>query len=242
MKELRDTTHRRYLSSGKKPLVDHEMCNRAFTDNELRSFLSVVHNKEDKACFVLMATLGLRENEVIRLRGRDLQGGSITVPASKGGCAGVYKLPPGVLESIPVCGPKERIFMATNLWGKPRASNKAAIHALARRFRAYCNEAGLDDIYLHTKPCGKAGTENPRFRLSLHSFRRYAIRRFLLSSGSLILASKFARHRNVVTTLQYLKGFMPQSEVNRYMDGMSALERPAPQEQTMTIPRVAFMP
>jgi integrase len=61
-------------------------------------------------------------------------------------------------------------------------------------------------VYLHTAPCGVIKKSQPRHRLTLHSFRHYAIQRFHAACKDPDLARRFARHKNQANTNTYLEG------------------------------------
>ena len=68
-------------------------------------------------------------------------------------------------------------------------------------FEKYVKKAKLSEIY------GYAATGNPRalHRLSTHSLRHYAITNFVRKNqGNAVLASSFARHSNLQTTMTYI--------------------------------------
>ena len=71
-------------------------------------------------------------------------------------------------------------------------------------FRQYVQKANLDEIYDTTQePDGH--TIRRLHLLSTHSLRHYAITKFAkMSNGNLLLASKFARHREPHTTMTYI--------------------------------------
>jgi integrase len=187
--ELRHTTKKRFISGHPKKC---ELVERGFTDAELARFLDVVKCPIDRACFMFMAVLGLRPCEVSAMRGRDLEGDQLRIPARKGGRAATLRIPPPLLQLIPCAGPDEPIF---------RRSPKN----LRDRFNKYRAEANLNEQYMITEPCGKAGTCNRRFRITLYSLRHYAIQRIYMESKDPDLARRFARHKKLETTLEYFK-------------------------------------
>lgn len=159
---------------------------RGLTDDEFLRFMDVVDDPIDRLCFLLIATLGLRPNELERLK---IEGNQLHIPSSKGGYASTMPLPPWLLNRLHKVGV-----------GRLRSQK-----ALRDRFRVYRNNAGLDEVYMRTLPCGRFGSENRRFRITIYSLRHYAIQRFYLKSKDLDLTRRFARHRHTETTEVYLK-------------------------------------
>ncbi|MDD5340176.1 MAG: site-specific integrase [Candidatus ainarchaeum sp.] len=169
-----------------------ELIEKAFTDQELAQLLEVVDDPQDRLCYMALALLGLRVGELAQLRGRDLQGDELRITASKGSFSGLLRLPPALLEMIPPRRPGELLFSRT-------------AKQLRDHFGRYRHEAGLDQIYCYTEPGGRARHRNPRYRLSLHSLRHYAIQRVYNATRDPDLARRFARHRKLQTTLGYFK-------------------------------------
>lgn len=188
-KELRAVQKERFISGRGRQC---ELVELAFTDEELERFMEAVDNPMDKICYTLMSVLGLRVGELCALRGEALEGDQLRIPTLKGGHGAVIRLPSSLLSLIPCVGPKERIFPITT-------------KTLRERFRKYRAKAGLNEVYMTTEPCGKARIRNRRFRLSLHSLRRYAIWNIYKLKKDPDLARRFARHKHLQTTLEYFK-------------------------------------
>lgn len=189
-KEMAATIKERFIS-GRPPKT--EMVERGFSESEFIQFMDVVDDEEDWRCFMLMATLGLRVGELAMLRGRDLEGDQLRITTLKGGYASVIRLPPQTLALLPQVAQDELMF-------------KRSTKMLRDRFARYRAKSGLTGIYIYTQPCGHGRqTRNPRYRLSLHSLRHFAIQRVYSETKDADLARRFARHRHMETTEQYLK-------------------------------------
>jgi integrase len=184
-----------------------ELVERGFTEEELVEFLAAVDDDKYTTIFTLMAALGLRASEVAALRGRDLEGDQLRIMSRKGGFGAMVRLPSSLLSLFPACGPQELIFGVTS-WG------------LRLKFNHWRKKAGLDEVYLHTKPCGAGMGPRPCYRLSLHSLRHYAIQKFCRLSRDPDLTRRFARHRHQETTERYLQKTRKE-EVELVLEGMA---------------------
>lgn len=189
-KEMIAITKKRFIS-GRPP--KSELVERGFTEAEFLRFMDVVDDDEDRRCFMLMAMLGLRVGELAMLRGRDLEGDQLRITTLKGGYASVIRLPPPILALLPLGGQDAPMF-------------NRSTKVLRARFAHYRAKAGLTDVYLYTEPCGHGKqVRNPRYRLSLHSLRHFAIQRLYSATKDADLARRFARHRHMQTTERYLR-------------------------------------
>lgn len=170
-----------------------ELVERGFTDEEFARFMSHVRDEEARCAFLLMATLGLRVGELLALRPSDIQGDCLYVRALKGSYSAYIKLPKGILACL-----KGRCNGSDRLYPMLRKT-------LQSRFAEARKAAGLDEVYMLTKPCGPQATKNRRYRLSIHSLRHYAIQRFYHMTNNPDLTRAFARHRSIMSTQIYMK-------------------------------------
>lgn len=187
-KEISQTRKARFIENH-EPRV--EGIERAFTDDELNRFLSVVGDPVYKSAYLVMATLALRPSECANLRGKDLVGDKLRVSGAKGGFSGYFALPEWLLRQIPNCAQDDYLFPSAKM--------------LRGHFAECRKNAGLDECYLFTEPCGRHNVQNRRYRLSMHSFRHYAIQRFFNMTGDVWKTRAFARHRHLESTEQYMK-------------------------------------
>lgn len=153
--------------------------------------MAAVDSDEDRAVFILMASLGLRVGELAALEGKDLEGERLRISGAKGGFSGYLRLPPGLLSILPQRSPGERLF--------PNSKK------LRRRFALYRAKSGLLEVYALGEPGGRARTRRPLYRLSLHSLRHYAVQRVMRLTRDPDLARRFARHKKLETTLRYFR-------------------------------------
>ena len=81
---------------------------------------------------------------------------------------------------------------------------------------------GLDEVYdISEESNGR--TARQLHRLTTHSLRHYAITRFARSTnGNVVLASRFARHRNMSTTSRYIS--TDKKELYEVIDAISVSE------------------
>jgi len=186
-KALCRARERRFPRTGLKV----ETVERGFTDKEFLQFMSCIDVQEDKAVFMLIATLGLRVGELAALKGRDIEGDMLRIHGSKGGYSAHLHLPPALLSIIPEKDPEENLFSPSK--------------EIRRRFARYRAQAGLTEVYAFGEPGGRAGTRRPLYRLSLHSLRHYAIQSVMRITKDPDLARRFARHKKLDTTLRYLR-------------------------------------
>ncbi len=106
-KELKAVLKARY-DCGKPP--KNENVEHGFTLEEFRRLLDAVPEGEFRDAFTLIGILGLRPNELVRLRGRDVLGGRLLIPSSKGGFELDLHLPPALLSLIPASEEDEKLF------------------------------------------------------------------------------------------------------------------------------------
>ena len=192
-KIVNEAKNRRYDTDRrpKNAMVEH-----GFQAEEFRRFMSVVEDPKDRLMFLLIAVLGLRPNEAARLKGRDIMGDKLLIPASKGGYEADLRLPWAILRLLPAVGPDE------SLLGMSRA-------AMARRFRKYRKLAGFEEIYGRGKPGGRNGRqERQLFAHSLKSLRYTGAQMVRKMTKDILLASRLLRHRDIRTTVKYLEKYM----------------------------------
>lgn len=76
---------------------------------------------------------------------------------------------------------------------------------LNKQFGITRKKAGLTEIYGYTKPNGNKMIPKPQYILSSHSFRHSAITRFYNNNNKdIVLTQKFARHKDIKSTLVYI--------------------------------------
>jgi integrase len=66
-------------------------------------------------------------------------------------------------------------------------------------------DSGLDYAYRYSEEMYSGRKERPLYRITTHSLRHYAITKFAKSTnGNIVLTSRFARHADPSTTMQYI--------------------------------------
>lgn len=197
-KEILKVMRRRFVSGKSKGLknasVEHGM-----TESELRHFLQFVDDGEFRTIFLLIAILGLRPNELVRLRGRDCIHGKLLIPASKGGYELDLRLPGALISLVPHVGPDERIFLG-------RFTPKHAKKVIGQRFRQYRAMAGMEEIYGWSEAGGRNGKQiRPLYRFSLKSFRYTGGQMVEALTGRRADAQRLWRHKNSSTSDIYAR-------------------------------------
>lgn len=189
MKKLRQTIHDRYR---KNETNTCETVERAFSEEEFAKFMSAVKDPLHRACFIVMATLGLRVGELTSLKGKDLDREELIIDSTKGSYKARFRLPEPILRIIRATEEEDHLFPITNA-------------QLRKVFSMYRAKVGLDRVYLYTAPCGQRNRRNKRYDLTLHSFRHYAIQKAYSSCKDPDLVRRLARHKHLETTLRYFR-------------------------------------
>jgi integrase len=194
------TTTRQALYHGRfavKKAQKNEHVEHGMTLEEFRRFLAVVDDDEFRGIFTLIGLLGMRPNEIIRLRGRDVLGKRLLIPSSKGGYELDLELPDSLLRLIPAAGPGERVFLR-------RFAPKTALGKIGTMFRAYRERAGLFEIYGYSEPCGRNGEQvRPLNRFSVKSLRYTGGQLVKEITGDSDLSRRLWRHRDPKTSIRY---------------------------------------
>lgn len=185
--------------------------NKAFTDEELVRFLNFLDDPRAILLFTFQAVLGLRIGEAVRVHIKDinLKTKDLRIDTEKGKRTDYLPIPPELFAKTldfvtqyetDICSHQGYLFWA-DFYPKrnkcPYLSSNHARNIFARAVR----KSKLDETYAIAE--GKI----PKLlhRLTTHSLRHYAVTNFAKkNNGNIMLASKFARHRNVNTTMIYV--------------------------------------
>ncbi len=207
---LSEARKRRFLRS-KRP--KYGSMNKGFTEEELERFFSVIDDPKAHLLFSFQAILGLRIGEAVRVNIQDinLKTRELRIFTEKSGKTDYLLIPEKLFEVAlryiaafekEIAAYKGYLFFSI---GKGRRTQESKPHITTQTarfvFRDYMKKAKLAEVYGYSVGAG------PRqlYRLSPHSLRHYAITNFCRKNGgNAVLASKFARHTNLQTTMVYI--------------------------------------
>jgi integrase len=207
---LSEARKRRFLRS-KRP--KYGSMNKGFTQEELERFFRFVECPKLRLLFAYQATLGLRIGEAVRLNISDfnLRTQELRIFTEKSGKTDFLLVPAklfgGTMEyisayekEISACRGYLFFSLAPGNRG-PTTQPFLATGTVRKHFRDIAEKAGLGEHYGY-----RYGEKaHPLHRLTTHSLRHYAITNFSRkNNGNVTLASKFARHSNLQTTMTYI--------------------------------------
>lgn len=195
------------LARPRKPKAYQTESTKAYTDDEMQRLLSAVAEKadggsvvakRDYALLLIYFLTGLRRNEVITLRGKDVEfddGVMILRHKQKGGKYAGRELRDeaavkALLEYLRAAGRDKVLGTASPLWtrhdlaGRPGA--QLSSHALARNLKQYAAAAGVKDARLHR---------------TRHTFARIVGE----ATGSMAETQEALDHEDAGTTRAYVK-------------------------------------
>jgi integrase len=196
------------LARPKAPRAYQTESTKALSDEELRALLAVVRSraqdpsavtaKRDYALLLLYVLTGMRRQELISLRGRDVElrdDALILSGRVKGGdYVGREVRDPVVRSALldylrasdrpDVLGSERPLWTRHDRAGKPGAPLTS--HAFALNMKVYAGEAGIKDFHLHQ---------------TRHTFARLVAER----TGSIIETQDALGHRNPATTRVYVR-------------------------------------
>jgi integrase/recombinase XerD len=186
-----------YQTGSTKSLTDEEM-NRLLVAVKSKAEAGSVVAKRDYALLLLYFLTGLRRNELISLRGTDVelkQGGLILKYRRKGGKYGARE----VLDATAVRALVEYLRVSDRmnvpesdrpLWTRHdragRTGTPLSSHSFVKNLKAYADEAGIKHIHLHQ---------------TRHTFARI----FSEDSGSMTETQEALDHEHVGTTRAYVQ-------------------------------------
>jgi integrase len=187
--------------------------NKGFTEEELEAFFSVIDEPKAHLLFSFQAILGLRIGEAIRVNVNDinLRSRELRIFTEKSKKTDYLLIPEKLFDAIlRYIGSYEEdiakadgflFFSFTN--GRRTETTEPHITSETARkmFVQYARKAKLDQVY------GYSVGSSPKslYRLSTHSLRHHAITNFCRKNGgNVVLASKFARHTDLQTTMVYV--------------------------------------
>ncbi len=210
---LRKIFAKRFRTTRKTP--KYGSLNKAPTELELEHFLRNVPNYKFGLLFKYQAFLGLRIGEVCKLHMHNInfEKRELTIKTEKANKIDSLLIPLDLFkETVEYITKNEASIKASNgyIFFKDNDNNNNGLLHIdtnyARRvFRDVCKKCDLDVIYDYSEELYQNHRPRPLHRLTTHSLRHYAITRFAKSTnGNVVLASRFARHSNVTTTMRYI--------------------------------------
>jgi integrase len=207
---LSDARKRRFLRS-RKP--KYGSMNEGFTEEELERLFRFVDDPKFRLMFSYQAVLGLRIGEAVKLNVKDinLKTKELRIFTEKSDKTDFLLIPDKLFESTLeyIAAYEQDIALAKGfVFFSLRNGNRkpgTEPHLTSTTVRSYLMEvtkkAGLDEFYAYRY--GKKA--HPLRRLTTHSLRHFAITRFSRrNNGNVVLASRFARHTNMQTTMTYI--------------------------------------
>jgi len=155
--------------------------------------LTTAHGLRDRAILLLLARLGLRAGDVVRMTFDDLdwRGGTLRV-SGKGRREARLPLPQDVGDAI----------LAYIERGRPRASIDRVFLTTNAPRRPFASSAGVSDLV--RAALARAGIQNPPSR-GAHLLRHSAATAMLRAGGTLDTIATVLRHRSPETTAYYAK-------------------------------------
>lgn len=187
--------------------------NKAFTEEELEQFFSVIDDPKTHLLFSFQAVMGLRIGEAVRVNIKDinLKTRELRIFTEKSDKTDYLLIPLKLFDTVirHIDAHQEEIAKARG-WiffslSQPRKSPDTELHITtetARKFfHTYIRKTKLNEVYGYMS----GARPKPLYRLTTHSLRHYAITNFCRKNGgNTMLASKFARHTNFQTTMTYI--------------------------------------
>jgi integrase len=203
--------------------------NKGFTDEELEIFFRFVEDPKFRLLFSYQAVLGLRIGEVVKIHIRDinLKNKELRIDTEKGKRTDYLPIPQQLfnetLEFITQNEDEITSHKGYVFWSKydtKRSCPHVQTNYARNVFQQAIKKSKLDESY------AIADGKTPRLlhRLTTHSLRHYAITNHAKkNNGNVVLASKFARHARLETTMTYIytgKEELYQSVMNAQEDGI----------------------
>jgi len=207
---LSEARKRRFLRS-KRP--KYGSMNKGFTEEELERFFGVIEEPKAHLLFSFQAIIGLRIGEAVRVNIKDinLKTRELRIFTEKSGKTDYLLIPEKFFEVVlgyitayekEIAAARGSLFFSfTRGWRGEETAPYIVTQTARTIFHEYLKKAKLDEIYGYTN----GSRPKPLYRLSPHSLRHYAITNFCRKNGgNVALASKFARHTNLQTTMIYI--------------------------------------
>jgi len=210
IKILSEARKRRFL---RRRTPKYGSMNKGFSEAELEKFFSVMDDPKAHLLFSFQAIIGLRIGEAVKVGIKDinLKTRELRIFTEKSGKTDYLLIPirffDAVLQYIDayqeeIAKARGYLFFSFTQPHKGKETEPRITTETARvLFNKYIKKAKLDEIYGYS-----AGAKpHPLYRLTPHSLRHFAVTNFCRKNGgNVMLASKFARHTNLQTTMIYI--------------------------------------
>lgn len=218
IEELRRVIDKHYDKRfrGKRKIPKYGSLNKGFTDIQLQVFLKAIPIEKYRLLFSYQAYLGLRIGEVVKLNLKDinLQTRELIVNTEKAQTIDTLIIPLGLFNETQtylqafrkeIAEADGYVFFKDKYHYSCREESWLEPNYVRKLFRYYLEEASLDEEAYSVSDESNGRRPRKLHRLTTHSLRHYAITKFSRSvNGNLILTSKFARHREVAVTMNYI--------------------------------------
>lgn len=232
IKILSDARKRRFL---RRRQPKYGSMNKGFTEEELVKFFNALEDPKMILLFSFQAILGLRIGECVRIHLRDLRlkTKELRIDTEKGQRIDYLPIPPQLFEQTmqfisdyedEIMKRDGYIFWAEHYPKRNRFPHVSPDHA-RNVFMKTIKKARLDEVYSYSDQ------QKPKLlhRLTTHSLRHYAITNHARkNNGNVFLTSKFARHRDLKTTMIYVhtdRKELYESVMNAQEEGVLAKVR-----------------
>ena len=187
--------------------VKYGNINKGFTESELKRFLTACKNKKAYLAFTLMACLGLRIGEVVRIKLDDLDfmHRKIRIDTEKAMTGDLLYLHNKVhLLLKNWVHLHQKIILKCNgylFFSEKREEGHISPHWLRKEFRKSAQTADLVQWY-----CLADGDKRRKlYRLTTHSLRHYFITKMYKESKNPLHTQRLARHRVFKSTERYIR-------------------------------------
>jgi len=187
--------------------------NKGFTEAELKQFFKCCRNLRANLSFQLMANLGLRVGEVVRIKIEDLDffKNKIKINTEKAGTVDFMHLHMGVRKLLHDWVQKfqEDIIKHNGFLLFPDSksqsdNNHISPNWLRKEFRDVCFLAGLNENYGVSEESYESHRERKLYRLTTHSLRHYFITKVYKNSKNPLFTQRLGRHRDFKSTQTYI--------------------------------------
>jgi integrase len=203
---------RKYRFLRKRTPKYGSMC-KAFREDELERFFSVIDDPKLHLLFSFQATMGLRIGEAVHINIKDinLRTRELRIFTEKSKKTDFLLIPIQFFDRViryiesyekEIAAARGFLFFSFTPGRRTLdTEHHLTTHSARDFFRRYLKKAKLEEVYGFT-----AGAKaRALYRLTPHSLRHYAITNFVRrNGGNAVLASRFARHSNLQTTMVYI--------------------------------------